>query len=153
MKRLLKTNDAKKLAPSGLSLNTDIVKQAIETAVNNPTYGGMKEFVQRDGANYASYGLVSDDDMYIFESYEFINHHQEKWCAIVVAPVAKILDGTISAGDLAVAPFKNEKEIYLIGDIEARLGGVAAVDGNIPTFNKGKVNILKSTSESASESE
>lgn len=147
MKRLLKIGDARKLAPSGLGLNADIAKQAIEGYVNNPAYGGMKEFIAREGTSYASYGLISDDYNYIFESYEFINNRNEKYCAIVVAPVSKILDGSISAADLGVTAFKNKDEVYRIGEIENHLGGINAADGATPTFNKRNTSIEETPTE------
>jgi hypothetical protein len=141
MKRLLKVGDARKLVPSGLGLNAGVAKQAIEGYVNNPTYGGMKDFLAREGNSYASYGLISDDYNYIFESYEFINNRKEKYCAIVVAPVSKISDGTISAADLGVTVFRNKDEVYRIGEIKSHLNGVSAADGAVPTFNKRNTTI------------
>lgn len=108
---------------------------------DNPTYGGVKEFIAREGTSYSSYGSVSDDYQYIFEAYEFKNNRDEKWCAIVVAPVDKILAGSISTGDLAVNIFINEDQIYRTVDIETWANGVTAVDGTTPKFNNRYVNI------------
>lgn len=144
MKRLLKIGDARRLAPSGLGLDAEMAKQAIINFANNPTYGGVKELIAREGTSYSSYGLVSDDYQYIFEAYEFKNNRDEKWCAIVIAPVDKILAGSISSGDLGVSAFVNDEQIYRIGDIEGWVnggGGVTAADGTTPTFNNRYVNI------------
>lgn len=47
MKRLLKIGDARRLAPSGLGLNFEMAKQAIMSFADNPTYGGVKEFIAK----------------------------------------------------------------------------------------------------------
>lgn len=132
MKRLLKKADARKLLNIGINLDPMLAEQAIK---NSASISGFNGLIQYEGSSYSALGMVSEDFQYVFEAYLYNGKNTSRWGAIIIAPVEKIKNNSISSSDLSVHVFEI-KGSFGTSIIMEQLGRATAKDGTTPKFSE-----------------
>lgn len=139
MKRLIKA-DVPTLKNIGIVLNSDLAVNAIQSQAPN-----FKEIVEYNkmANSIAAYGLVSTDYTYIVEAYMYNDINNEKWLALVAAPIKKIEDNSISQNDLQVK-FKHIEKMSISNIIQfINDSHFASHDGLSLNFTENATNNFK----------